>query len=184
MLVNRGVHARSKTLDSSHGAHTHIYTDRHALLTIFPEAKMRAVVLGSRMRMMTAAKRCGGCEGAGQHERTEQKEVARMFVHACVCVVAAHGQAALATVALRLRAGHTPRCTACAMSRARVPWGCTPHYARAAQSPSSPACSPGSRWTPRSAAPAGCQRHRGSLRERCCSGLPRSCLGLQLVVCC
>ena len=34
-------------------------------LTILPDAKIRAVVLGSRMRMMTAAKRCG-------EERTER----------------------------------------------------------------------------------------------------------------
>lgn len=49
--------------------HTHTHTffaasfDSYSLLapvhTILPEPKMSAVVLGSRMRMITAAKRCG-----------------------------------------------------------------------------------------------------------------------------
>lgn len=39
--------------------------------TIFPDAKIRAVVLGSRMRMMTAAKRCGH---GGEEEVVNRQE--------------------------------------------------------------------------------------------------------------
>eukprot|EP00959_Pyramimonas_sp_CCMP1952_P219519 4589987-Pyramimonas_sp.AAC.1 len=46
-----------------------------AILTIFPEAKIRAVVFGSRIRMMTAAKRCS--QPSTQHTPAKHQELRR-----------------------------------------------------------------------------------------------------------
>ena len=61
--VPRLPHDFSLRLDPTFGPLGDPAPFRHAavLATILPEAKMRAVVFGSRIRIMTAAKRC--CEG-------------------------------------------------------------------------------------------------------------------------
>ena len=86
--------------------------------TILPEWKMRAVDLGSRMRMMTCTCGCA---------------CAHVSMYESVCVRACQARAAQAHQG-------TPRHTHAPPQSA---WGCTRRCGRAAQCSSGPACTPG-----------------------------------------
>ena len=88
---SRRVHPGSLRFLTLRAARRDFSSDLAPVQTIFPEAKIRAVVLGSRMRMMTAAKRCaacttdrvGGLGGVWGRGRGSQSEVSWKDVVAC-----------------------------------------------------------------------------------------------------
>jgi hypothetical protein len=61
-------------------------SDLAPVTTIFPEAKIKAVVFGSRIRMMTAAKRyeCNVSEGGGETDM-------HIYLGVVLCITSVHG---------------------------------------------------------------------------------------------